>query len=42
MYRNQLLLQAPATERQALADAVARTSPANERHINLQGDFTSA
>ncbi len=39
MYLNQQLFQAPPTERQALADAIARMSPVSWQHINLQGEF---
>jgi hypothetical protein len=39
LYLNQQLFQAPAAERQALADAIARMSPVSWQHINLQGEF---
>jgi len=39
LYLNQQLFQAPPTERQALADAIARMSPVSWQHINLQGEF---
>lgn len=39
LFLNQQLFQAPATERQALADAIARMSPVSWQHINLQGEF---
>lgn len=39
MYLNQYLFQAPATERQQVADAIAAGSPVSWQHINLQGEF---
>jgi len=39
LYLNQQLFQVPATERQALADAIARMSPVSWQHVNLQGEF---
>lgn len=39
LYLNQQLFQARPTERQALADAIARMSPVSWQHINLQGEF---
>ena len=39
LYLNQQLFQVPSTERQALADAIARISPVSWQHINLQGEF---
>lgn len=36
---NQYLFQAPATERQAVADAIAASSPVSWLHINLHGEF---
>ncbi len=38
-YLTQQLFQAPAAERQALADAITRMSPVSRQHINLQGEF---
>jgi len=39
LYLHQQLFQAPAGERQWLADAIARRSPVSWQHINLQGEF---
>nr|WP_246399150.1 Tn3 family transposase [Hymenobacter luteus] len=39
LYLNQYLLQAPAAERQAVADAIAASSPVSWQHINLHGEF---
>ena len=39
LYLNQQLFQVPSTERQALADVIARMSPVSWQHINLQGEF---
>jgi hypothetical protein len=38
-YLNQYLLLAPAAERQAVADAIAVSSPVSWQHINLHGEF---
>ena len=39
LYLNQYLFQAPAAERQAVADAIAASSPVSWQHINLHGEF---
>ena len=39
LYLNQYLLQAPAAERQSVADAIAASSPVSWQHINLHGEF---
>ena len=39
LYLNQYLLQAPATKRQVVADAIAASSPVSWQHINLHGEF---
>ena len=39
LYLNQYLFQAPADERQQVADAIAASSPVSWQHINLQGEF---
>ena len=39
LYLNQFLLHAPAAERQAVADAIAASSPVSWQHINLYGEF---
>ena len=41
LYLNQYLFQAPAAERQQLADAIAASSPVSWQHINLHGGSTS-
>ena len=38
-YLNQQLFQTTPTERQVLANAIARMSPVSWQHINLQGEF---
>ena len=39
LYLNQYLFQAPADERQQVADAIAASSPVSWQHINLHGEF---
>ena len=39
LYLNQQLLRAPATERPAVADAIATSSPVGWQHINPHGEF---
>ncbi len=39
LYLNQYLFQAPVAERQAVADAIAASSPVSWQHINLHGEF---
>jgi TnpA family transposase len=39
LYLNQYLFQAPAAERQSVADAIAASSPVSWQHINLHGEF---
>ena len=39
LYLNQYLFQATAAERQAVADAIAASSPVSWQHINLHGEF---
>ncbi|SNR99651.1 Transposase and inactivated derivatives, TnpA family [Hymenobacter mucosus] len=39
LYLNQYLLHAPAAERQAVADAIAASSPVSWQHVNLHGEF---
>jgi len=39
LYLNQYLFQAPAAERQQVADAIAASSPVSWQHINLHGEF---
>lgn len=39
LYLHQYLFQAPAAERQAVADAIAASSPVSGQHINLHGEF---
>lgn len=39
LYLNEYLFQAPAAERQAVADAIAASSPVSWQHINLHGEF---
>ena len=39
LYLNQYLFQAPAAERQTVADAIAASSPVSWQHINLHGEF---
>ena len=39
LYLNQYLLQAPAAERQSVADALAASSPVSWQHLNLHGEF---
>ena len=39
LYLNQYLLQAPTAERQAVADAIAASSPVSWQHLNLHGGF---
>jgi TnpA family transposase len=39
LYLNQYLFQAPAAGRQAVADAIAASSPVSWQHINLHGEF---
>jgi len=39
LYLKQYLLQAPAAERQSVADAIAASSPVSWQHINLHGEF---
>ena len=38
-YMNQSLLRAPAAERQAVADAIAASSPVCWQHVTLHGEF---
>jgi len=42
LYLNQYLFQAPAAERQSVADAIAASSPVSWQHINLRGEFDFA
>ena len=39
LYLNQYLFQAPPAERQAVAEAIAASSPVSWQHINLHGGF---
>jgi len=39
LYLNQYLFQAPPAERQAVADAIAASSPVSWQHVNLHGEF---
>jgi argininosuccinate synthase len=39
LYLNQYLFQAPAAERQVVADALAASSPVSWQHLNLHGEF---